>query len=63
MPKNRVYRTRYTVFLFVVYSIGHWLNEGLGLEVGDIDAERTRVHVRQARGDRDLNVPLPEPTP
>jgi integrase/recombinase XerD len=59
---NGVHRLRYRIFFFTVYSMGLRLGEGLGLEVGDIDAERNRVHVRQAKGGRDRYVPLPEPT-
>jgi len=59
---NGVRRLRYRVFFFAVYSIGLRLGEGLGLEVGDIDAQLGRVHVRQAKGGRDRYVPLPEPT-
>jgi len=59
---NGVRRLRYRVFFFAVYSMGLRLGEGLGLEVGDIDAQRRRVHVRQAKGGRDRYVPLPEPT-
>ena len=59
---NGVHRLRYRVFFFAVYSMGLRLGEGLGLEVGDIDAQLRRVHVRQAKGGRDRYVPLPEPT-
>jgi integrase/recombinase XerD len=59
---NGVRRLRYRVFFFVVYSMGLRLGEGLGLEVGDIDAQLRRVHVRQAKGGRDRYVPLPQPT-
>jgi integrase len=43
---NSVYRLRYRVDFFVVYSMGLRLGEGLGLEVGDIDTANRRVHVR-----------------
>lgn len=59
---NGVRRLRYRVFFFAVYSMGLRLGEGLGLEVGDIDAQLRRVHVRQAKGGRDRYVPLPQPT-
>jgi integrase/recombinase XerD len=52
----------YRVFFFTVYSMGLRLGEGLALRVGDIDAERARVHVRNAKGHRDRLVPLPEAT-
>jgi integrase/recombinase XerD len=34
----------------------------LNLKVGDIDAQRLRVHVRDAKGNKDRLVPLPETT-
>ena len=52
----------YRVFFFTLYSLGLRLGEGLRLEVGDIDAARSRVHVRDAKGNRDRFVPLPQAT-
>ena len=49
----------YRVFFFTLYSMGLRLGEGLALRVGDIDAVRGRVHVRDAKGNRDRLVPLP----
>jgi site-specific recombinase XerD len=49
----------YRVFFFALYSMGLRLGEGLQLQVGDIDADRMRVHVRDAKGNRDRLVPLP----
>src|SRR5258706_7487093 len=49
----------YRVFFFTLYSLGLRLGEGLALTVGDIDGERMRVHVRDAKGNRDGLVPLP----
>ena len=40
----------YRVFFFVLYSMGLRLGEGLRLRIGDIDADRMRVHVRDAQG-------------
>jgi len=48
----------YRVFYFTLYSLGLRLGEGLRLQVGDIDAVRQRVHVRNAKGNRDRLVPL-----
>jgi len=50
------------VFYFTLYSMGLRLSEGLALRVGDIDADRHRVHIRDAKGNRDRLVPLPEAT-
>ncbi len=52
----------YRVFYFTLYSLGLRLSEGLALKIGDIDAARRRVHVRDAKGNRDRFVPLPEAT-
>ncbi len=52
----------YRVFFFALYSMGLRLGEGLQLRVGDLDAERMRVHVRDAKGNRDRLVPLPART-
>jgi len=50
------------VFFFILYSLGLRLGEGLRLQVGDIDAARERVHIRNAKGNRDRLVPLPHAT-
>jgi integrase len=52
----------YRVFFFTLYSLGLRLGEGLRLQVGDIDAVRGRVHVRDAKGNKDRLVPLPQAT-
>ena len=52
----------YRVFFFTLYSLGLRLGEALALSVGDIDAQRMRVHVRAAKGNRDRLVPLPQAT-
>ena len=52
----------YRVFYFTVYSLGLRLGEGLRLQVGDIDASRRRVHIRDSKGNKDRFVPLPDAT-
>ena len=52
----------YRVFFFTLYSLGLRLGEGLRLRVGDIDAARARVHIRDAKGNKDRFVPLPNAT-
>jgi len=52
----------YRVFFFTLYSLGLRLGEGLRLQLGDIDADRMRVQVRNAKGNRDRFVPLPDNT-
>ncbi len=49
----------YRVFFFTLYSMGLRLGEGLRLQVGDIDANRQRIHIRNAKGNKDRFVPLP----
>lgn len=54
-------RTRvlsYRVFFYTTYSLGLRLGETLALTVGDIDAKRMRVHIRNAKGGKDRFVPL-----
>jgi integrase/recombinase XerD len=52
----------YRVFDFIVYSLGLRISEGVGLEVGDIDSDRMRVHLRKGKGRKDRFVPLPQVT-
>ncbi len=52
----------YRVFFFTLYSMGLRLGEGLRLQIGDIDAPRQRVHIRNAKGNKDRLVPLPDKT-
>ena len=52
----------YKVFFFTIYSLGLRLGEGIKLKTGDIDADHMRVHIRDAKGNKDRFVPLPEKT-
>ena len=52
----------YRVFYFTLYSLGLRLGEGLRLTVGDVDACRRRVHIRDSKGNKDRFVPLPDVT-
>ncbi len=52
----------YRVLFFTLYSMGLRLGEGLRLQTGDIDAGRRRVHIRDAKGNKDRLVPLPTNT-
>jgi integrase/recombinase XerD len=52
----------YRIFYFTLYSLGLRLGEGLRLQVGDIDAKRQRVHIRDSKGNKDRFVPLPDAT-
>jgi len=55
-------RLSYKVFFFTIYSMGLRLGEGIRLTVGDIDSVNMRVHIRDAKGNKDRLVPLPENT-
>mgnify|MGYP000691395941 CR=1 FL=1 len=52
----------YRVFFFTLYSLGLRLGEGLRLQLADIDAAHARVHIRDAKGNKDRFVPLPQVT-
>lgn len=52
----------YRVFFYILYSLGLRLDEGLRLQLGDIDADRMRVQIRDAKGNKDRFVPLPPST-
>ncbi len=49
-------------YLATVYSCGLRLQEGLYLEVADIDGPRKMIHVHRGKGAKDRYVPLPEST-
>jgi integrase/recombinase XerD len=53
---------RVAVYFWTVYSMGLRLEEGLNLQVGDIDAARGLVHVHRGKGAKDRYVPLPSST-
>jgi integrase/recombinase XerD len=54
-PHNRTY-------FQAVYSLGLRLEEGLHLQLGDIDSSRMMVHVHHGKGAKDRYVPLPTTT-
>lgn len=55
-----VHQPRYRVCLATLYACGLRLQEGVHLQVGDIDGERHLLHVRHGKGNQDRYVPLPE---
>jgi site-specific recombinase XerD len=57
---NGARELRYQTYILVAYSMGLRLGEALNLEVGDIDGERMKVHVRLGKGKKDRFVILPE---
>ena len=59
---NGTRELRYQTFILTAYSLGLRLGEALNLQVGDIDGERMKVHVRLGKGKKDRFVILPEVT-
>jgi site-specific recombinase XerD len=55
-------RPHYRVCLTTIYSCGLRLQEGVRLQVSDIDSARMMIHVHQGKGSKDRYVPLPQPT-
>jgi len=55
-------RLSYKVFFFTAYSMRLHLGEGISLTIGDIDSVNMRVHLRDAKGNKDRLVPLPDNT-
>ncbi len=52
----------YRACLSTIYACGLRVQEGVHLQVGDIDSARMVMHVRQSKGRKDRDVPLPEST-
>ena len=59
---GKVRLPHYRICLTTIYACGLRLQEALHLEVGDVDADRELLHIRQAKGWRDRYVPLPQTT-
>jgi integrase/recombinase XerD len=57
-----VRRPAYRACLSTIYSCGLRLEEGLRLQVSDIDGGRMLVRIRQGKGRKDRYVPLPPQT-
>ena len=51
---------KHKAVLVTVYSLGLRLSEVLNLKIGDIDSDRMEINIRQAKGNRDRIVFLPE---
>jgi integrase len=59
---SKVKMERNYTFLFTVYSLGVRLQEGLNIQVSDIDSNRMQVHIHRGKGAKDRLIPLPEDT-
>ncbi len=59
---NGTRELRYQTFIFTCFSMGLRLGETLSLRVRDIDNDRMKVHVRQAKGNKHRFVTLPQLT-
>jgi integrase/recombinase XerD len=55
-----VHRARYRVCLSTIYACGLRLQEGIHLQVTDIDSQRMLVHIHRGKGSKDRYVPLPK---
>jgi integrase/recombinase XerD len=51
---------KHKTILLLIYSAGLRLGELLNLKIGDIDSQRLKIHVRQAKGKKDRYVVLSE---
>lgn len=52
---------RYRACLGTIYACGLRIQEGIHLQVTDIDAEREVIHIRNGKGGKDRYVPLSQP--
>jgi site-specific recombinase XerD len=55
-----IHYVRYQACLSTIYACGLRIQEGVHLQVGDIDSQRMLVHVHRGKGSKDRYVPLPE---
>lgn len=56
---NGTRERRFQTYILVCFSMGLRLGEALSLQVGDIDSERMKVHIRMGKGKKDRYVTLP----
>ena len=59
---KNVHMDRHRICLVTIYSCGLRLLEGTHLKISDIDSGRKIVHIKNAKGNKDRLVPLPERT-
>jgi len=59
---GQIRRFQYRACLSTIYACGLRLNEGIQLQVADIDSKRHLLHIRHGKGHRDRYIPLPATT-
>lgn len=59
---KNVYMDRHRICLLTIYSCGLRLLEGTHLKISDIDSGRMLLHIKNAKGNKDRLVPLPQRT-
>ena len=59
---GQIKRFQYQACLCTIYACGLRLNEGIQLQVIDIDRKRHLLHIRHGKGHRDRYIPLPATT-
>lgn len=53
---------RNAAYFWTIYSLALRLEEGLNLQIGDIDSGRMMVHIHRGKGAKDRYLPLPQST-
>jgi integrase/recombinase XerD len=56
-----VHHQRFRVCLSTIYACGLRIQEGIHLQVQDINAASAVIHIRNGKGGKDRNIPLPPP--
>lgn len=57
-----VRQTYHRVCFWTLYTLGLRIEEGINLQIKDIDSQRMMVHVHRGKGAKDRFLPLPEST-
>ena len=57
---NAITNLKYRAMFMTAYACGLRVSELVGLRVGDIDSTRMMIRVRQGKGRKDRDVPLPD---
>lgn len=53
---------RHQAYLSTIYACGLRRQEGLNLQISDIDGKRMTLHIHKGKGAKDRYIPLPQPT-